>query len=295
MPPGRVLLTGASGLVGRALQARLLAAGWQVVAVARRPAKEPVPAGVIRVAADLAGERWQQWCEGCTAAINLAGIASEDAAAGATFDRVHRVAVERLLAACRAHGITRIVHVSAAGAAPDAASPWLRSKAAGEALVRESPLAWTVLRPTVIFGPGDRFVTRLARRLAQGGPFIVFGDGALRVQPVAAEDVAEAVLCALDSPAAERTSFDLGGPEAMAYDELVRRTAAALGVTRSITHLPLTLPRAVLGVAERLTRPHLPLSQLAEVAASATCDIARVSLALGVPRVRYAGPTWLSA
>ena len=273
---------------------RLLAAGWQVVAIARRPATDPIPRGVMRVAADLAGDAWQQWCEGCTVAISLAGIARENPATGSTFDRVHRLAVERLLAACHSRGITRVVHVSAAGARSDATTPRLRSKASGEALVRSSALTWTIVRPTVIFGPGDRFFTSLARRLSDAGPFVVFGDGAFLLQPVSAEDVADAVVRSLDCVEAERASFDLGGPETVSYNELVQRTASALAVTRAITHFSLSLPRTVLSVTQRLTHPHLMLAQLAEATAGATCDSSRTREVLGVPQVRYLGPTWLS-
>src|SRR5512136_1655891 len=111
--PRRVLLTGATGFAGR-----------EVVAISRHPHWEHVPPGVIQVAADITGEGWLRWCEGCGAAINLVGIIREVRRAGVTFERAHRLAAERVVAGCQRLGIRRLLHMSALGTRAEAATPY---------------------------------------------------------------------------------------------------------------------------------------------------------------------------
>ncbi len=113
-PGRRVLLTGARGFVGSEVRRQLLERGWEVVAISRNLRADDACPGVIQVAADIAGEGWQRWCEGCSAAIHLVGIIREAPRAGATFERAHVRATEGVIEACRALGIRRILpHVGA--------------------------------------------------------------------------------------------------------------------------------------------------------------------------------------
>ena len=292
-PPGRVLVTGASGFVGREVERQLLAAGREVVAVARHLRGAEVPPGVIQVAADVTGTGWQRWCEGCGAAIHLVGIIREAPRAGVSFARAHVLATSRVVQACREVGIPRLVHMSALGARQDAATPYFRSKWEAEQAVRGSDLRWTIFRPSVIFGPGDGLSTMLATALRRFPVFPVFGDGRYRLQPVAVEEVARCLVEAVDLPATIGETYELGGPEAITYDELLHRVGTAVGVRRPLVHLPLGLSRALVSLLELFPNAPITRDQLTMLLTSSTCDDPAATLIFGAPTRRYEGPTWL--
>jgi uncharacterized protein YbjT (DUF2867 family) len=289
----RVLLTGASGFLGREVMCRLLAAGSEVVAVSRAPRRSEVAPGVIQVAADVTGTEWHRWCAHCTAAIHLAAIIREAPRRRDTFDRINRAGTESVVAACVAHGIRRLVHVSALGARRDAATAFLRSKGLAEESVRHSGLTWTIIRPALIFGPGDRFSCTLARMLRRLPVFPVFGGGAYVLQPVAVSEVAAVLVAALEIGACAGEVIEMGGPEVLTYVEAVRRTAAALAIRRSLIHLPLGLSRLAVRALQWLPNPPITPDQLTMLLAGSRCDTRAASLLFDPPKQRYEGPIWL--
>ncbi len=292
-PRGRVLLTGARGFVGREVRRALLARGWEVVALSRNLRSDDAGNGVIQVAADVAENGWQRWCGGCTAAIHLVGIVKEDPGAGATFERAHRRATERMIAACREIGIRRLVHMSALGAREGATTPYHRSKWEAEQAVRGSGLDWTIFRPSLIFGPGDGFTGALAPLVKRLPLFPVFGDGTYRLQPISLAEVVHCIVSSLDDPTTVKQTYELGGPEALTYDEVVRRIARALGVRRTLVHLPLGLSRALVSAIQHLPGAPITRDQLTMLLEGSTCDTRTVVLTFDVPRARFEGPTWL--
>ena len=287
----RVLLTGARGFVGGEVLRQLLAAGYEVAAVSRHLRGGTVPPGVIQVAADVTGKEWVRWCEGCAAAIHLVGILREAPRAGATFERAHVRATEAVIAGCRSLGIPRLVHMSALGARAGAATPFHRSKWQAEEAVRASGLEWTIFRPSLIFGPGDGFATTLVPALRRLPVFPVFGDGNYGVQPVAVEEVAHCLVNALARPETVGETYEVGGPEVLTYNELLRRMAAALGLRRAFVHVPLDLAKAAVSVVQHLPGAPITRDQLTMLVAGSTCDTGATSLTFGVPRARYQGPT----
>jgi uncharacterized protein YbjT (DUF2867 family) len=293
-PARRVLVTGASGFVGGHVLAALLARGHEVVTVTRRLNSGRVEPRVIQVAADIAGEGWQRWCEGCDAAIHLVGIIREGPESQVTFDRVHRLGTERVVNACRDAGISRLIYVSALGVGEHAATPYQRSKWAAEQAVRTSGLQWTIFRPSIIFGPGDGLCATLVPAVRRLPIVPVFGDGNSRVQPMAVEEVTACLVQALDLPAAVGGTFELGGPEALTFNELLRRIAATLALRRALVHLPLGISRALVRAVQLLPEPPITPDQLTMLLQGSTCDTSAASLVFGAPTRRYDGPTWLT-
>lgn len=271
---------------------QLIEAGWEIVALARHQVADAIP-GVIRVSADIAGESWPRWCEGCSAAIHLVGIIKEVPRERVTFDRLHRVATERVVTACKQLGIGRIIHMSALGAREGAVTAYHRTKWFGEEVVRASGLAWTIFRPSVIFGPGDGFTTSLASALARAPMFPVFGDGNVRLQPIAMDEVAKAFVTSLELPASEGRVIELGGPEALTYNEVLRRTASALGRSPALLHLPLGVSRLAVRIAQHLPGAPITMDQLTMLLEGSVCDTAVAKELFGIPVTAFAGPTWM--
>jgi uncharacterized protein YbjT (DUF2867 family) len=242
-----LLITGATGFVGREVLRQASAAGHQLRVLVRDPDRASARslgtefnaqlwAGNVLDLPSLAGA-----AQDCDAMIHLVGIISE--VGRQTFENVHLGATRNVLAVTRAAGVARFVQMSALGARPHAASRYHQSKWAAEEAVRGSGLDWTILRPSLIFGPGDHFVNLFAR-LARWSPVLpVFGPGTAQLQPVAVEDVAACFVRAVNEPGAEQATFDVCGPERFTLPEILREILAALGRRRFVVHLPLALAR----------------------------------------------------
>jgi uncharacterized protein YbjT (DUF2867 family) len=246
MSPERIAVLGGTGFVGRALCERLTRrdASAVIVVPTRRAmhadAVRALPTVDVRVADVHDDAALRGVLVGCDAVVNLVAILHGDAAA---FEQVHVALPRRLAAACAAAGIRRIVHVSALGVADNAPSKYLRSKAAGEAVLRAAALDLTVLRPSVIFGAQDRFLNLFAR-LQSIAPLMPLAGAGAKFQPVWVEDVAQAIVRCLDRPATIGQTIECAGPEVFTLAELVRLAGRWSGHARPILPLPMALGRA---------------------------------------------------
>ncbi|MGQ9495447.1 MAG: complex I NDUFA9 subunit family protein [Thermoanaerobaculaceae bacterium] len=288
--PRKVLLTGATGFVGRALLQALLQRGFTVVALARRhPHQEPAP-GLVRVAADVVNEGWESWAEGCEAAIHLVGIIRELPKENVTFHRIHVQGTARVLEACEKLGIARYLHMSAVGANPQGLTAYHRTKGQAEELVKASSLSWTIFRPSVIFGPGDGFTSTLAR-VIKGFPVVpVFGDGSYPLQPVAVEEVAQAFALSLDKPETVGQVIELGGPEVLTYLQVLQRVARALGKKRFFLKLPINVVRFGVKLATKfLPNPPITSDELTMLLAGSIADVRLARQYFGLPQKPFYG------
>lgn len=292
-PTRRVLVTGATGFVGSAVVRELLARGYQVVAVARRLPEAAHQEGLIRVAADVASPGWERWAGGCDAAIHLVGIIRENPRAGVTFRRAHVEATARVLEVCRNLGIQRFLHMSAVGASLHGLTPYHRTKGEAEELVRASSLAWTIFRPSVIFGPGDGFTTTLAQVIRRFPIVPVFGDGSYPLQPIAVEEVAQAFVESLERSETVQQVIELGGPEVLSYLEVLRRVAHSLGKRRFFLRVPLGLARFGVRLAAALfSNPPITPDELTMLLSGTRADTALANQLFGLPRKAFTGVSW---
>jgi len=206
--------------------------------------------------------------------VNLVAILHGSAA---DFERVHVELPQRIAAACRAAGVARLVHVSALGVAADAPSNYLRSKARGEQVLRESGLALTVLRPSVIFGAEDRFLNLFAGLQALA-PLMPLGGADSRFQPVWVEDVARAQVCALlrGPGGGVPPVVECAGPAVHTLAELVRLAGRWSGHERPIVPLPAALTRLQAALLERAPGP--TMMSLDNVASMQVPNVASGSL-----------------
>jgi NADH dehydrogenase len=237
----KVCVLGGSGFVGSHIVHRLSAAGYQVKVLTRRreEAKHLILLPGVQVEeCDVFFEAaLQRALQGCDAVINLIGILHESRRH--SFDKIHAELPRRVAAACAAAGVTRLLHMSALHASPDAPSAYLRSKAAGESAVLQAGkegLRVTVFRPSVIFGRGDSFLNLFAA-LARWMPVMVLASPNARFQPIYVEDVAQAFVASLQDARTFGQSYDLCGPRVYTLRELVAYVAATLGLKRPVIGL----------------------------------------------------------
>lgn len=245
--PGRehhVLLTGATGFVGQQLLPRLVHRGHRVRALSRRPPEDRAPGFPDQVEwyrVDLLAEAdLQGIVEECDRVVHLAGSSDPS---GRETDPSLDVEGTRILVdeAVRA-AVERFVYVSALGAGK-ARSVFCRSKAAAERVVLGAAVEPVVFRPAVIYGPGDYFTSRLRSVIDRYGAVPLLGRSDFRLQPLAVEDVVEALCQAVERPAFGERVYQLGGPSALPFDEIVRAVAGAMGATARVVEIPAVLDR----------------------------------------------------
>ena len=251
MPIQSLCVFGGGGFVGHHLVSLLATRGYRVRIPARRreDAKDlAILPGVEVVEADIHDPgALASLLAGVDAAVNLVGILHETASGDADtpgtrrggFRQAHVALPGKIVVACRQAGVGRLLHMSALGADPGSPSAYQRSKAEGEtlALKADGPdLAVTVFRPSVIFGPGDSFLSLFAQ-LLKFAPVVPLAGGHARFQPVFVGDVARAFADALENPQTHSQAYNLCGPRVYTLAELVRLTARTLDMNRLVIPL----------------------------------------------------------
>lgn len=238
-----VTVFGGSGFVGRHVVKALAERGWRVRVASRRPslAFALQPSGTVgQINAVQANLRFPESVErairDAEAVVNLVGLLSQ--AGTQTFTAIHTDGTRTIAEAAKAAGITRFVQMSAIGADPSSPAEYGRTKAAAEAIVKATIPDAVIIRPSVVFGPEDKFFNRFAAmaRLSPALPLMGGGDG--RLQPVFVGDVAEAVALAVDGKAKPGTIYELGGPEARSFKEIMRFILDTIGRRRALVPLP---------------------------------------------------------
>ncbi|WP_332742127.1 complex I NDUFA9 subunit family protein [Hydrogenophaga sp.] len=251
-----ILVLGGTGFVGRHVCEKLHRQGWHITVPTRRAIKAAAVQHLPRVTvieADVHDPaQLLELVTGHDAVINLIAIlhGSEEA-----FERVHVELPLALSEACLADGVRRLVHISALGVSLDGPSRYQRSKARGEELLRAADLDLTVLRPSVIFGAGDRFLNVFAR-LQSIFPVIPLASAQARFQPVWVEDVASAVAaCIADRGLPQSTigqTFECAGPDVLTLAELVGVAGRYGSKQRPVLPLPAFLARLQASMMELL-------------------------------------------
>ena len=249
-----LVITGATGFVGRAIVRQACADGCRVRALVREPRAAQwlaeqfgaeLFAGNVLDPATLVDA-----FTGAAAVIHLVGVIREHGAQ--TFDRVHRQATGNVVAAAQTAGVARLIHMSALGTRPGARSRYHQTKWAAEEIVRQSGLAWTIFRPSLIYGTGDQSLSLLAK-LVKFAPVIpVLGNGQSKVQPVSVATVARCFVAAFNHAGAVRQTYDLCGPVAFTWDELYDKLLTTQGRHKLKWHVPLPVARVVAALAEWL-------------------------------------------
>ncbi|WP_264214170.1 complex I NDUFA9 subunit family protein [Leisingera thetidis] len=262
-----VIVLGGTGFLGQRLVRRLQERGCAVSAGTRfadaaASRGSSRGSGVRLVQVDLADEEsLARALDGTSAVVNCIGFYAETRQQ--SFQDVHADAARRVARLVREHEGQRLIHISGIGASLHSPSAYVRARAEGEAAVRSTCPGAIVLRPSVMFSRSGAFFGDLQRLVDRLPVIPLFGNGRTRLQPVWAGDVAEAVCRILDGARARRKVFELGGPDVLAYRDILRRLAARSGRRRLLLPVPFALWQLGAAVLSPLPRPPVTQAQIA--------------------------------
>jgi uncharacterized protein YbjT (DUF2867 family) len=273
-----VTVFGGTGFLGRRVVRHLLDEGFRVRVTARHKERVPTLIGPNGVGAEAVGADVHDEASVAAALADAYAVVNAvslyvEHGGHETFYAVHVEAAARIARLAREVGVGRLIHVSGIGADPAAPSNYIRARGEGEIAVREAFPGATLVRPSVMFGPDDYFLTTLARLLRTLPIYPLFGRGQTRLQPVHVEDVGVAIARILGLAAGcGHPYYELGGPHTYTFAELVRSVADGVGTRPWLVSLPFVLWEAVALLSEfapgnPLTRNQVALMRRDNVAA----------------------------
>jgi NADH dehydrogenase len=268
----KILVTGGTGFVGWQIVRAAVTAGHEVVSLSRGVQRGSHVYPVRNVHIDLVRpDGLLEALAGVGGVVHAAGILREQR--GQDLERAHVGATANLVEACRRAGVGKIIHLSTLGVHAKAPEAYLRSKWEAERIIETCGLSYTIFRPSLVFGAGDRVVSQLLT-VCRYSPIIpLLGDTDARVQPIWVGDVATAALRALKDRSTDGAIYELGGPESMTIADVVET------IKRETKRpaVPVKVPRFLSGPLVRLgeqlfDRPPVTEDQLALLSAGGTCD-----------------------
>lgn len=249
-----IVITGATGFVGEEIARQVHEAGYPIRAIVRDPQQarwltERYGAelfhGNVLYPPSIEGAM-----RGANCVIHLVGIIHEQNEN--TFERAHTRATQYVVDEAKKSGVKRYVHMSALGVRENARSRYHQTKWAAEEYVRKSGLAWTIFRPSFIYGPKDKAINTLAK-LVRRLPFVpVLGNGNTKIQPISVGNVAKAFVASVRNDASIGKAYDLCGPEAFTWNELYDKLQKILGTRKPKLHLPLPIARVQAALFEKI-------------------------------------------
>lgn len=261
-----ILLTGATGFVGGSLLKEMLKQGLQVQCLVRDPSKaEAVKQhGVELIKGDVTDKSSLLIAlddAKVTTAVHLVGILAETK--NTTFQGIHTKGTRNMVEACKIKGVKRFVHISALGTRANARSEYHKTKWEAEEIIRNSGLEYTIFRPSVMFGKKDKFANLFAQ-IIKISPFIMIpGNGRNKMQPVSVKNLAAAMTIAIQNSKHINKTYEIAGPEKLAFDEIIDTICRVLEKARLKIHIPMCLMRPGAAIAEAiLPKPPITRDQL---------------------------------
>ena len=261
----KILVVGGTGFIGTALCAELAARDHEVTALSRSPDRSDLPETVDLVTGDVTDyDSIEAAFEGQDVAINLVALSPLFKTKGdRTHDNVHLGGTEHVVRAAETHGVRKLVQLSALGADPDGPTAYIRAKGAAEDVVRESELAWTIFRPSVVFGEGGEFVSFTKRTKELFAPLVPIaplpGGGKTRFQPIHVEDFVPMIADAATEDRHDGETYEIGGPEVLTLREVTKLAYRAEGKSMSVVPVPMVL--AAVGMSVMQVVPPLPFGK----------------------------------
>ncbi len=280
-----ILITGGTGFVGSSIVSAL--SGHLLRLLIRDPVRANVQAssnveivqGDVTIPSSL-----ESAIRGCDTVIHLVAIIDESG--GMTFDQVIRQGTVNVVNAAKGANVNRFIDMSALGASDRPGFDYMQAKWRAEEAVKTSGLDWTIVRPSVIFGPGDGFINALAGVVRRLPVIPVVGDGQTRFQPISVKDVADAFAAIVDDPSTVGQTVELGGPDQLTYEQMLDVIAEKLGKKKPKVHVPVSVMKSVVTVSAPLPksiRPPVTKEQLKMLALDNTSKQSTTEKLIGRP------------
>jgi len=279
-----ILVTGGTGFVGTHLIRRLREQNIAVRVVVRNLNKVRLieDLGVEIINGDVSDRTsLERAMRGIERVIHLVGIIQEGP--GVTFQGVHLEGTRNVVDAAKGAGVRHFFYQSALGTRPDGRSAYHKTKWLAEELVRTSGIPFTILRPSLIYGPGDQFTIRLSDMIRFSPMIPVIGSGASKVQPIFIDDVVACIVKAVTGDPFLNAGYEVGGPDQLTYEEVTVAIAEAMGVKRPTLHMPLFFVRSMARVFETvLPKPPVTTDQLVMLQEDNVCSMHDIRDVFGI-------------
>ncbi|MDG6027130.1 MAG: complex I NDUFA9 subunit family protein [Candidatus Brocadia sp.] len=271
----KVFLTGSTGFVGKQILHDLLAKRYQVRCIVRQGSEQKIAHhkeaeivhGDITDAGSLQGK-----LAGCDAVINLVGIIREFPGKRVTFEKLHYGGTANLAGAAREQGIRRFIQMSALGARRDGKTQYQQTKFRAEECIRNSGLDYTIFRPSIIYGPGDKFVNLFAGMLKTQQFVPVVGNGRYQMQPVSVENVSMGFIKAIEQKDSMGKIFAVGGPEKFEFNQIIDIIGSVLCVPPHKLHIPVFIMNLAAEMLDWLPAFPVTKDQISMLLEGNTCD-----------------------
>lgn len=236
----KVFLTGATGFIGSEILKLLLDKKYEVTVLARDESRIRSEHPALRVIKGdiLKPETYSDAMQGLDAVIHLVGIIREYPGKGVTFENMHHKATVNIVDCALKNGIERFVHMSANGTREDAVSDYHKTKYSAELYVKKSGLTYTILRPSVVYGPGDMFINMLNNFMKLTPVFSYFGSGGYRMQPVSVYEVAEIFVNSLVNSKSFNKTYTVCGKNVLTYKDILKLIMEVTGRKRILFPIP---------------------------------------------------------
>ena len=284
-----ILVTGGTGFIGSNLVRRLRNNDIAVRVLVRNPVKGQAlkDIAVDVVEGDVSNKAsLERAASGCERVVHLVGIIQETQKS--TFRTIHVDGTRNVLEAAKNAGVRHILYQSALGTRPGAKSIYHKTKWEAEELVRASAVPYTILRPSLIYGPGDKFTMRLSEVIKRTPVMPVIGPGRARIQPLYIDDAVSCIVKAITSDAFLNEMFEIGGPDQLTYEEVAGAVADALGVYRLTFHMPLFLARNAARFLETvLPAPPVTSDQVIMLQEDNVCSMRDIRDAFGIDPINF--------
>src|SRR5258707_789607 len=261
-----VTVFGGTGFLGRRIVRHLRSHGFRVRTASRHPDRVhrlfgPDGPQLQSVGANIHDERSvAEALAGTYGVVNAVSLYVEHGRE--TFHSVHVESAQRIAAQARRAGVDRLIHISGIGADVASQSRYIRKRGEGELAVRTAFVEALIIRPAVMLGPDDAFLTTILKLLHQLPVYPMFGRGVTRLQPAYVKDVAEAVGRTMQRAETPSTIFEFGGPRVYSYEEFVRAVAHQAGLAPRLIPIPLAVWHALAWASEMLPSPRLKRNQV---------------------------------
>jgi NADH dehydrogenase len=288
----RIVVTGAAGFVGSHTCRQLAADGWRVLALVRNPVRAAERLGHLKIeirVGDLLDTAYlRSSMDGADSVVHLAAIAIERN--GDTYQSANVDATRNVVESASVAGVRRLLHMSQNGAASNSPHRFLRSKGTAQDIVTSSSLAWTVLRPSVIFGAEDEFVNVLARMIRLTPIILPLpAHGRTRFQPVAVDDVASAIARAMADDTTSDHIFPIGGSAELSLRDIAERILIAMHTSRVVVGVPTAIIRPFVAALWHIVSTPPVSSELLDIlSADNTVPLNTLSSSFGITPTPFA-------